>query len=140
LNTKKGWEHFRHEADIGVRGIGPTIEIAFTMGALALTSIVAELDTIKPSHDIFIQCAAPDLEMLFADWLNAIIYEMETRRMLFSQFDVKIHNLKLEAIIKGEEINRSQHLPVVDVKGATYTELKVYKNKNAWIAQCVVDV
>jgi SHS2 domain-containing protein len=140
VNKRQRWEHFSHEADIGVRGIGPTIEAAFTMGALALTSVIADLDNIKPLHEVSIHCTAPDLDLLFVDWLNAIIYEMDTRNMLFSQFEVKIHKFKLQAMIKGETINRSRHLPVVDVKGATYTELKVYQKDDVWLAQCVVDV
>lgn len=140
METKKKWEHFSHGADIGVRGLGPTLTDAFEMGALALTSVVADLDKIKPTKEISISCTAPDEEILFADWLNAIIYQMETRNMLFSQFHVEIRDLQLEAIIKGEEINRTQHQPVVDVKGATYTELKVYKKNKSWVAQCVVDV
>ena len=32
----------------------------------------------------------PDDELLLVDWLNALIYEMATRRMLFGRFDVTI--------------------------------------------------
>ncbi|MEW5891370.1 MAG: archease, partial [Pseudomonadota bacterium] len=39
---KRYWEHFRHGADIGVRGIGDTLGEAFAQGALALTAVVTE--------------------------------------------------------------------------------------------------
>ena len=29
------WEHFSHDADMGVRGIGPTLEETFEQAALA---------------------------------------------------------------------------------------------------------
>jgi len=32
------WEHFSHEADIGVRGVGALKERAFEQAALALTA------------------------------------------------------------------------------------------------------
>ena len=35
---------------------------------------------------VAIECEAPDDELLFAEWLNAVIYEMATRRMLFGRF------------------------------------------------------
>ena len=35
-------------------------------------------------------CEAPDLELLFVEWLNAIIYEMAVRKMLFGRFSVRI--------------------------------------------------
>ncbi|ARG98718.1 archease [Legionella micdadei] len=138
--TTKRWEHFIHEADIGIRGIGPTLENAFEMGALALTNAVTDSAIVRPNKEIYISCTAPDKEILFADWLNAIIYKMDTLNMLFSEFHVRIENLKLDATIKGEKVNRTRHQPAVDIKGATYTELRVYQEDNAWIAQCIVDV
>ncbi|KTD24177.1 archease [Legionella maceachernii] len=139
MATRK-WEHFIHEADVGVRGIGPTLESAFEMGALALTNAVTDSNIVHATEKIAISCAAPDREILFTDWLNAIIYKMDTLGMLFSEFHVRIKNLKLEAIIKGEKINRHRHQPAVDPKGATYAELKVYQENDTWIAQCIVDV
>lgn len=140
MEIEKRWSHFSHGADIGVRETGETLAEAFEMGALALTEVVTDPDKIKSIDEVHIRCSAPDAEILFADWLNAIIFEMETRKMLFSKFHVEIQDLKLQATIKGEKINRERHQPVVDVKGATYTELKVYQANNQWVAQCVVDV
>ncbi|HAT1686325.1 TPA: archease [Legionella pneumophila] len=129
-----------HEADIGVRGIGPTLPDAFEMGALALTNVVADAALIKPSLSIKIHCEAPNEEILFTDWLNAVVYNMQIHNMLFREFDVKLNRFVLDAVIRGEKVDQKKHQPVVEVKGATYTELKIYKNNGIWIAQCVVDV
>ena len=110
------------------------------MGALALTNVVVDAALVNPIKIIQIACSAPNVEILFIDWLNALIYEMETRCMLFSEFHLTIRKLTLRAIIKGEKIDKLRHQPVVDIKGATYTELKVCPIKDGWIAQCVVDV
>ena len=37
----KRWEHFEHDADIGVRGIGASKADAFEQAALALTAVAA---------------------------------------------------------------------------------------------------
>ncbi len=140
MTMVKRWEHFTHGADIGIRGIGPTLTDAFEMGALALTNVVVDAALVNPIKIIQIACSAPNVEILFIDWLNALIYEMETRCMLFSEFHLTIRKLTLRAIIKGEKIDKLRHQPVVDIKGATYTELKVCPIKDGWIAQCVVDV
>jgi len=87
------------------------------------------------------QCEAPDLEMLFFEWLNTLVYEMATRCMLFSQFDVRIEGGRLEAVARGESVDVLRHAPAVEVKGATLTELAVRQGPDgAWTAQCVVDV
>lgn len=134
------WEHFSHDADIGVRGWGKTIEEAFEMTAMALTGVIVEPRNINSQEIVAISCSAPDIEILLVDWLNAIIYQIETRQMLFSQFHVEIKDLQLNAILQGELINRNKHHPAVDVKGATFTELKVQLQNGLWFAQCVIDV
>ena len=98
LNDKY-WEHFHHQADIGVRGIGATISEAFEQGALALMAVICKPQTIALDEIVEIQCSCDDMELLFADWLNAVIYEIATRRMLFGKFEVQIENEKLTACL-----------------------------------------
>lgn len=135
------WEHFPHQADIGVRGIGSTKEAAFEGAGLALTAVVTDLESVAPTQSVSIACEAPDDELLLVDWLNALVYEMATRRMLFSRFAVRINDHALHATAWGEPIEVARHLPAVEVKGATYTELSVKRDEqDRWIAQCIVDV
>lgn len=134
------WEHFHHQADIGVRGIGDTIERAFEETALAMTAVVCSHDKVQAKERILVKCQADSPEMLLIDWLSAVIYEMDTRKMLFSKYEVNIDGNKLDAKIWGEKIDYEKHNPAVEVKGATYMMLKVSKEDNKWIAQCVVDV
>ncbi len=79
---------FPHGADIGVRGIGATRGEAFEQAALALTAVIVDPAAVAPNVVVEIRCQAPDDEMLLADWLNALIYEMATRNMLFGRFGV----------------------------------------------------
>ena len=134
------WEHFEHEADIGVRGTGNSLASAFEQAALAMSAIITDLSLINPRDEVTITCEEKDQELLLVDWLNALIFKMSTQNMLFSQFDVYIHNGHLKATARGEPINVKRHQPAVEIKGATYTELAVHKSQEQWIAQCVVDV
>ena len=135
------WEHFKHGADIGVRGIGATQSEAFEQTALALVAVIADLASVRTDTPIRIRCAAPDDELLLVDWLNAVIYEMATRAMLFARFVVTIRDHSLEATAWGEPLDRERHRPAVEVKGATYAELHVGQRADGtWLAQCVVDV
>lgn len=135
------WEHFPHQADIGVRGIGATKEAAFEGAAQALTAVITDLGSVAPTQSVPIVCEAPDDELLLVDWLNALVYEMATRRMLFSRFNVRLNDHSLHATAWGEAIEVARHQPAVEVKGATYTELSVKRDEEGrWTAQCVVDV
>ena len=137
----KRWEHFPHEADIGVRGIGSTKDAAFEGAGLAVTAVITDPASVSPMQAVPIVCEAPDDDLLLVDWLNALVYEMATRNMLFSRFEVRLNNHSLHATAWGEPIEVAKHQPAVEVKGATYTELTVKQDEQGrWVAQCVVDV
>jgi len=119
------WEHFPHEADIGIRGFGATPAEAFEQAALAMSAAVCESGAIEARQSIAIECQAPDRELLFVEWLNALIYEMSTRRMLFGRFSVRLEGGQLHGRAWGEPLNRMRHEPAVEIKGATYTALRV---------------
>jgi hypothetical protein len=40
-------------------------------------------------------CEAPDVEVLLVEWLNAIIYEMAVRNVIFGRFEVAISDTRL---------------------------------------------
>ena len=135
------WEHLPHGADIGVRGYGDSKATAFAQAALAMTAILADPATVTPRVEVAITCEAPDDELLLVDWLNALLYEMATRRLLFRDFQVQIADHQLHARAQGEAVNPQKHPLGVEVKGATYTELHVCQQPDGtWLAQCVVDV
>ncbi len=126
---------------MGVRGWGPTKEQAFEQAACALTAVVTDLATVEPKQSVTFECQAPDDELLFVDWLNGLIYEMATRKLLFSRFQVSITGDRLRATAWGETADTARHQPAVEVKGATYTALRVVQERpDRWIAQCIVDV
>ncbi|GAB4353374.1 MAG: archease [Methylohalobius crimeensis] len=138
------WEHFEHMADIGVRGFGDTPAEAFARAAVAMTAVVTDPAVVAPRDTVEIELGRDDdgdLELLLVDFLNAVIYEMAVRGMLFSRYDVRIDARYLRATLRGEAVDRAKHQPAVEVKGATYTELKVARSaQGGWLAQCVLDV
>ena len=135
------WEHFSHQADTGIRGHGASKEEAFEQAALALTAVITDLDKVEPLTSVTVQREDTDDELLFAEWINALVYEMATRKMLFSRFCVTLSGSSLAGEAWGEPVDVAKHQPAVEVKGATYTALQVRQESDGnWIAQCVVDV
>jgi len=135
------WEHYSHPADMGIRGFGRTREEAFAQAALAMTAIVTDPARIEPRRSVAIVCEEDDDEMLFWYWLNAVLYEMDTRRMLFGRFEVRPVEGGVRATAWGDEVDTAKHQPAVEVKAATYADLKVEcDSRGMWIAQCIVDV
>jgi tRNA nucleotidyltransferase (CCA-adding enzyme) len=139
--TKGRWELTPHGADIGVRGIGSSKEESFEQAAVALTAVITDPDSVAAKALVEVTCEAPDDELLLVEWLNALVYEMATRTMLFARFEVRIDGHKLAGKAWGESIDIGRHELAVEVKGATCTGLKAAQDaEGAWVAQCVVDV
>ena len=134
------WEHYEHGADIGVRGFGATKAQAFEQAALAMTAVAVDPVAVEPRERVAICCEAPDDELLLAEWLNAVVYEMSVRRMLFSRFALQLDGGRLSGEAWGEPVDAARHHPAVEVKGATYTTLRVAPHDGGWVAQTVVDV
>jgi tRNA nucleotidyltransferase (CCA-adding enzyme) len=137
----RDWEHFEHDADIGLRASAVSRESLFEAMAEALTALITDPAGVRAEESVAIHCEAPDDALLLVDWLNALVYEMATRGMLFGDWQVTLHDRVLDAVARGERVDRIRHEPVVEVKGATYTALSVERdNAGKWHAQCVVDV
>ena len=135
------WTHFAHDADMGVRAEGATPGEVFEQMALGMTALVTDPAAVATAEDIQIACEAPSTELLLVDWLNALVYEMAVRRMLFGRFAVRLDGNRLRGVASGERVDVGRHRPVVEVKGATYTALGFSRRDDGrWEAQCVLDV
>lgn len=139
------YEQFEHEADVGIRGYGENLEEAFENGARAMFDVIINLEKVEPEKEIKIECKAANLEELFIEWLNKLLSEAGMENLVFSDFKIKEikkanSNYKLLGFAKGEELNSEKHEPKVEVKAATYSQLKVEKIGDQYLAQTIVDV
>jgi SHS2 domain-containing protein len=134
------FETFEHEADIGIRGFGCSMKEAFENAAIALYSVMVNIDTINPVEERTVTVSAPDRELLLVEWLNALLAISDIERIVFSKFQVKMEGTTLTGIAAGETLDQERHEPHVEVKGATYHLLSVKEQDGIYTAQCVVDV
>jgi tRNA nucleotidyltransferase (CCA-adding enzyme) len=135
------FEHFAHQADMGVRGYGRTREEAFEQAALALTAVMVPVDIIATRDRVRVSCSAADDELLLLDWLAAVVYQISAHRMIFGRCQVSIAGQTLEGELWGEPLDLARHQPGVEVKAPTAAALRVARLVDGtWLAQCVVDV
>ena len=83
------FETFAHDADVGVRGRGATLAEAFASAGRALTAVVTDPASVREVLSVEIACEASYPELLLFDWLNALVFEMATRRVLFARHEVR---------------------------------------------------
>ena len=134
------YETFEHEADIGVRGFGTTPEEAFAHAAAAMFSVMVNIARVEEREFRGVNVTADDREQLLVEWLNGLLAVSDIERLVFARFEVRIEGNRLAGTAWGEPLDRSRHEPKVEVKGATYHLLKVDREGDHYVAQCVVDV
>ncbi len=140
------YETFEHTADIGIRGIGESFPEAFTEAARCVFSIMADLSADPSSFsneiNVTIESRAYNLEELFIDFINRLIYESAINKCIFTGFEiVSFSDTAIIMNVSGEKIKTSnKHILKSEIKAATFCQLKVYRDKDLYIAQCVVDV
>jgi SHS2 domain-containing protein len=140
-DEKQGhYETFEHEADIGIRGFGRSMEAAFENAAQALYSVMVNPKSVLQKEKRSVSVSAPDQELLLIEWLNALLSLSDIERIVFSRFEVRISGTTLDGMAWGERLDRNRHELGVEVKGATFHMLNVKQEGENYLAQCVVDV
>jgi SHS2 domain-containing protein len=139
------YEYLDHIADIGIRGIGATIEQAFSEGALAMLAAMANVDTVRSVRSWPIRCAAPDIPFLFVEWLNEILYQREVNAALFNSACVACIEQNdtgwtLQGAVHGEALDAERHETYTEIKGATMSGLEYHGEQGHHVIQCILDV
>ena len=143
----KKFETFEHEADVGIRGYGKTLEEAFSNALKALATLFAEElpeEGIKRERNFEVELKAGELVDLFVAFINKVLTLFYLEEVLFWEFEGAIENSEEGLILRGklwgEPFSVEKFGYGVEVKGATFTLAEVKKTEEGWIAQCVVDV
>lgn len=86
-----------------------------------------------------IEVKGKDFESLLYNFLEEILFLLDAENFLISKIKkIKIHNLKLNAVIIGDEV--SNYKFTNNVKAVTYNDMFVKQEKKKWAAQVVLDV
>ena len=137
----KTFEVIDHTADVGIIAYGADIEELFSNAALALFSLITELESIENIFHLDLEVSSQDMDSLLIEWLNELIYLVDVKHILFNRFDIKslTHN-GLQATCYGEDFDAMKHTIKVGIKAATYHMLKLDKSDDGFKAQVILDI
>jgi SHS2 domain-containing protein len=135
------FELLEHPADIGFRAHGGSLPDLFANAALAMLSIAAELDNVRPVESFELAAEGSDYESLLVNWLNEVLYRFDGERIAFCEF--RIHHLDTAAVratALGEPRDPTRQRPKLIVKAVTYHQIKVARDGEGWLAEVYLDV
>ena len=137
----KNYELFEHTADLGIKVRAKDLRELFKNAGLALFDIIAKEQKKQdtPALAININQRADNLEELFINWLNELLSLSSTKELIFTDFKIdKLDKNSLSATAFGSGMK--DYKVNVEVKAATYHELKIEETPSGWQAKVILDV
>jgi SHS2 domain-containing protein len=135
------FELLDHPADIGFRARGETLEELFANCAYALSSIILDPENAAPAQNWLLEAEGTDLESLLVNWLNEVLYYVDTKRVVFAKLSLTFSEpLRVHCQAEGEPRDPVKHPVRLFVKAVTYHQLKISRADNTWIAEVYLDV
>ncbi|MEM5820033.1 MAG: archease [Candidatus Aenigmatarchaeota archaeon] len=129
-------------ADVAFEAYGKDLNELFANSALAMFEVMINTSLVNKKIERFIEVNGYDLLSLMFNWLNELIFYVDTENLAFSEFEVNVDekNFKLKAMCKGEKIDRNKHEVRTLVKACTYHKMKIWKENEIWKAIVILDI
>lgn len=118
------------------------MEELFEWAALGMLSIMVDPSCVVGRKEaVEISLGANDIEGLMFEWLNELLFIMDSEGVLLSEFEVDaVSDLHLEATARGEKVEPDRHRLMTGIKAATFHQLKVERQADTWFARVIFDV
>jgi tRNA nucleotidyltransferase (CCA-adding enzyme) len=139
--TAAGWEHFDVEADVGVRGWGPTLADAFSQVALGTLAIIVAPEDVRESEHREVRAQGDSPEGLLVNWVNECLYVHEIEEFVAHRVEVSsVAEGVVHGVLHGEALDRTRHRVGTVVKAATAHGVGLATRPDCVEARLVVDV
>ena len=132
------YKFLEHSGDIKFQAYGKTLNEVFENAVLAFSNYISRDKKIKSSKGKIVDVSGSDIESLFYNFLDELIYLFDAQNFIAANAKITIRGYNLHAEIFGDDASNYKELD--QIKAATYAEMYVKKTANGWEAQAVLDV
>ena len=135
------FEVIDHTADVSIAAYGSDMKEAFASAAAGMFSLMVDLDSITEATSRKIDIKADNRGDLLVAWLNELIYIHDTEGMLFGRFAVNdLSDRELKADCYGEKFDIGRHSMKMEVKAATYHDVRIEDRGGDCRVQVLFDI
>jgi SHS2 domain-containing protein len=141
LNRGRKFRLLDHTADLGVLVYGEDLEELFGNAGEAFFNIITDLQSVRENTERIIRVESPNLEDLMVHWLGELLYMHDVDGLLFKSFAIdELRDGSLKARARGEAFDEGRHVIKAEIKGVTYHQIQVKKDKRRWSARIIFDL
>ena len=135
------YRFLEHTADALFEAFGENFEVLLINSAEAMCSVMYDLEKVEPKKKILVKIQGKNREELLHNFLDAVLFEIQSKGMIFRCFRVlSISKQYAEIQLRGEEIDRERHELKSDIKAVTWHGFSIREEEDKWIAKVLVDV
>jgi SHS2 domain-containing protein len=128
-----------HTADIRILVKSESLEGLFSESAVAMMTIMYGLTGSGIiSRTIFIE--SDTIENLMMDFLAEVLFLSEVDGLVFSSATVSLSGNRLHATLLGEQFNPDKHRAGTEIKGISYSGLRILKEDTGYVLDILFDV
>ena len=128
-----------HTADVKIRVEAETLEELFSEAVRAL--MVTMYGTAEPGNrEVAVEVHAGDLVGLVHDFLSEALFLSEVNDVVFTSATLTIEGDSVHGILRGEPFDPARHRGGSEVKGISYSGMKLRKGDETYILDIILDV
>ena len=134
------YKYLEHTADAKFIAFGRDIDEVFSNSALAMFNILGDTTKVKVTKTKKIKLKARSYESLLYDFLNELLFLLDTKDFFLKEVrEIEINNkFELEAAVVGD--NYKNYDLKSDIKAVTYNDMSIRKTNKGYEAVVVVDI
>jgi len=129
-------------ADIAFEATSDTVDGLFETCGLAITDIMVDPSTLRTTNERKLSLQSESLDRLLYDFMTELIVMKDVDSLLFGEFRVRVSKAgtSLDAVARGEQIDRERHRLRNDVKAVTMHLFGVKHEGKTWRTTVVLDI
>ena len=145
MNYRRSYTFLDHTADAYIAAYGKNLEEAFENAALAMFSIITDIEKVGAEIEEHLEVKAEDEYSLLYNWLEALLVKFEIEGIFYSKFKISNINetksiISISAKIWGERINFEKHTQKTGVKAVTYHLMEIIKKPKKVTVKFILDI
>lgn len=143
--TPERFEIIEHTADAGIRAYGRDLPELFSNAAAGMLEIAADtkaLDRLEDLEAVEVRVCAPSLAELMVVWLEELLYQSESRGLLFRHVEMgEAREGEASGTARGAPLEENRGALRHEIKAVTYHRLEVKPDPaGGWTCQVIFDV
>ena len=141
MNREEKIKYIEHPSDVGFEVYGDTLEELYANAAIAMYSLMTDIDEIEADVERAIELKAEDFQSLMFDWLDELIFLFDSESLVMKKFDIVVNETDFSICgnCKGGKFDPSKHVSGIIIKAVTYNMMQINRNE-VWSARVVLDV